>query len=205
MVKPLALAGRKFGRLLAIERGPNNKFGQARWVCLCDCGGQSLTGSTNLVSGKTRSCGCVGAEITAARNFKHGQGSRKKRSRAYTAWKEMNRRVKRDPAYVPKGITVCERWATSFENFFEDLGACPDGYELDRLDNSKGYDPTNVRWATETTQSRNRDFCTTTLEGARAIRADTGSHRELSTRHGVPKGVVKSIRANRSWREEEQQ
>jgi hypothetical protein len=116
----------------------------------------------------------------------------------------MNRRVKRDPAYVPKGITVCERWATSFENFFEDMGACPDGYELDRLDNSKGYDPTNVRWATETTQSRNRDFCTTTIEGARAIRADTGSHRELSIKHGVPKGVVQSIRVNRSWREEEQ-
>jgi len=203
MVKPLSLAGRKFGRLLVVSRGPSTPAGQTRWVCSCDCGGQSLTVGTKLVSGKTRSCGCIGTEVTAARNFKHGQGSRKKRSRAYTAWKEMNRRVKRDPAYAPKGITVCARWATSFENFFEDLGACPDGYELDRLDNSKGYDPTNVRWATEVTQSRNRDFCTTTLEGARAIRADTGTARELAARHGVPKGVVKSIRANRSWREEE--
>lgn len=57
--------------------------------------------------------------------------------------------------YGAKGVTVCDRWRESFQSFYEDMGAPPDGYTLDRIDNSKGYSPDNCRWATVKQQSEN--------------------------------------------------
>lgn len=59
--------------------------------------------------------------------------------------------------YGARGITVCQRWVDSFENFLADMGEKPDpNLTLDRIDNDKGYEPSNCRWADMTTQSNNR-------------------------------------------------
>jgi len=57
--------------------------------------------------------------------------------------------------YVSKGIKVCNRWS-EYSAFLADMGECPDGLTLDRIDNSKGYRPDNCRWADQVTQSNNR-------------------------------------------------
>jgi hypothetical protein len=51
---------------------------------------------------------------------------------------------------------MCERWRDSFENFLSDMGERPEGMTLDRLDNTRGYEPGNCRWADSTTQAVNK-------------------------------------------------
>lgn len=58
--------------------------------------------------------------------------------------------------YGARGIAMCERWRNSFAAFIEDVGPQPSPkHTLDRIDNDKGYEPGNVRWATSKEQSRN--------------------------------------------------
>jgi hypothetical protein len=84
------------------------------------------------------------------------------RALAYKRWYAMVRRCTNpiDAAYKDyggRGISVCQRWADSFEAFYADVGDPPaPGLSLDRIDNDGGYEPGNVRWATWSEQILNR-------------------------------------------------
>ena len=78
----------------------------------------------------------------------------------YKAWLKMRERCKTTKwpiikTYMLRGITVCQRWE-KFENFFADMGPRPHGTSLDRIDNERGYEPGNCRWADRKTQGSNR-------------------------------------------------
>jgi hypothetical protein len=51
--------GRKYGRLTVISRSGSDKWGNAEWLCSCDCGNEKVVNGTLLNSGDTRSCGCL--------------------------------------------------------------------------------------------------------------------------------------------------
>lgn len=82
------------------------------------------------------------------------------KTREYRAWADMITRCT-NPNFIKwkyyggKGVRVCERWLSSFVAFFEDMGECPDGLTLDRIDSTKDYEPGNCRWATSAQQMRN--------------------------------------------------
>lgn len=79
----------------------------------------------------------------------------------YNAWNNIKSRCNNQnhpqrKDYGGRGITVCDRWINSFEDFVADVGRSPGPeYSIDRKDNSKGYEPGNVRWATKVEQARN--------------------------------------------------
>lgn len=77
----------------------------------------------------------------------------------YYSWKAAKTRVynkNRKDAKWYSDITMCQEWTNSFMEFYRDMGKRPEGTTLDRIDNTKGYEPGNCRWATWTEQQLNR-------------------------------------------------
>lgn len=79
----------------------------------------------------------------------------------YKTWLKMRERCNNPRAsqykwYGARGVTVCDRWQDSFENFLSDMGIRPDGMTLDRRDGALGYSPENCTWATHAEQTFNQ-------------------------------------------------
>lgn len=95
----------------------------------------------------------------------------------YMIWGQMIQRCKNrnNPAfknYGGRGIYVCEQWL-NFEIFIKDMGAKPNGFTLDRIDNSKGYSPENCRWSSRAENNKNkRNNIWITLDGVSLVLSD---------------------------------
>lgn len=83
-------------------------------------------------------------------------------TREYQAWQMAKARCFNPGAtgyqkyYGGRGITMCDRWRYSYENFLADMGRCPPKHSLDRWPNPAGnYEPGNCRWATASQQNSN--------------------------------------------------
>lgn len=154
------LAGQTFHYLTVLERAENTKLGKTQWLCRCVCGKKVVVAASDLVRKKspTKSCGCMARQLISESRTTHGMSSHP----AWGVWHSMKQRCSdpNHPAYHNyggRGITVCQEWEKSFENFWEDMGASyRPGLEIDRIDNDKGYYAENCRWTTRKVNSRNK-------------------------------------------------
>lgn len=65
------ITGQRFGMLTVMKRAGTNKYRKALWKCKCDCGRTTVVSSVDLVTGNTKSCGCLGKNY-AKRNLMKG-------------------------------------------------------------------------------------------------------------------------------------
>jgi hypothetical protein len=117
----------------------------------------------------------------------------------FNIWKAMIQRCENPnhthyASYGGRGVVVCERWRNDFEAFAADMGDRPSPrHTIDRMNNQKGYQPGNVRWATPYQQLNNtRRTVYVEWQGKRITLSDAA---EIS---GVDRATI-AWRVNRGW------
>lgn len=184
-----------YGMLTAVHLVERREDKRHKWLFKCECGNEATISVNSVVSGHTKSCGCLLQEVLLKRNTTHGVTQVNKRE--YRSWKDMRARCNnpRDSDYKDyggRGIKYCERW-NDFSLFLLDMGDRPAGFTLDRIDVNGDYGPDNCRWASDKTQANNK-------RNNRFVEIDgvTKTLQEWSDIYGIDRSKVR-YRLNQGW------
>lgn len=161
MGKFVDITGEKYGMLTVVERSTDyvspKGYKSVRWRCVCDCGNETIVRACYLKSGAIRSCGCI--KVTDPNRKTHGGTG----TRLYKIWTGIKKRCynRNDTNYEDyggRGILMCGEWREEFEHFRDWAMShnYSDELTIDRIDNEKGYCPSNCRWADSVTQANNK-------------------------------------------------
>lgn len=157
------LVGKRFGMwtVLALAEAPfrdaDGRSHLTKWKCRCDCGTVKSVAACSLKSGDSPSCGCKTRLVFGKRWVTHGLS----KTPEYGIWSNIKSRTtdmknKSYPDYGGRGICMCDEWLNDFAAFFNYVGFRPSKkHTIDRIDNERGYEPGNVRWAVKITQANN--------------------------------------------------
>lgn len=158
MPKFIDLAGQTFNRLTVLKRAKNDKRKRTLWKCKCICGETVIIRGTHLISGATKSCGCLKNEKIKVLNLTHGMT----KTPEYRCWRHIMIRCYNPSCatfkdYGGRGITVCDEWRHDFMAFYDHVGNRPSQqHSIDRIRNNGNYEPDNTRWTLPVTQANNR-------------------------------------------------
>lgn len=153
--------GKVFGKLTVISDCTREDDKRRYVMAQCDCGSEPFRVSYTHISGKvqhTKSCGCWYEESRGKATITHGM----RNTPMYSVWAAMKARCTNPndrsyQNYGGRGITVCEEWINSFQNFYNDMvDGYQDGVILDRIDNDGDYSKGNCRWTDMSVSNHNK-------------------------------------------------
>lgn len=155
----LSLAGNRYGTATIRDNFKKMLNGGTSWEYGCDCGFIGWAWAEALKRQPNFTCPECRKAIQSKMKTIHGHRG-KKPTRTYSAYQNMHTRCynKNHKSFIThgaRGIIVCDRWH-SFPNFLEDMRECPDGLEVERIDNDGNYEPGNCKWGTDEEQSNNK-------------------------------------------------
>lgn len=190
-------AGQTFNRLTVLSE--YSKKGRIECECMCVCGTIAYVRKSRVITGSTKSCGCLTLEKVVEERRKRFPLDKILTSKPeYKCWVSMIHRCTNTKSqgykdYGGRGITVCDRWLESFDNFYADMGQRPGkGHSLERTDNDAGYGPANCIWATRPVQARNqRNNVWIEHNGIRLIQSEWA--RKFNVRLGELKSKLKTF------------
>lgn len=193
--KALDIAGRRFGRLIAIKPEKYKIGRKTIWLCICDCGNETRASIDKLNSGEKKSCGCL-KKSKAVENLKkikkvHSTHNQSK-TRLYNIYTHMkgrcnNQNNKKYSCYGARGIKVCKEWLESYEKFaaWAKLNGYSDGLTIERIDVNGDYSPQNCKWISMKDQCHNKQ---------NTIRIDDNgellSVKDFSNKYSIPEKTV---------------
>ena len=162
------LTGMVFGNL-TVESFSHSEKGRSVFNCICSCGTSHKTTGNRLMTGNTESCG--GYVHRSERLTKHGKAG----TQVHNAWIGIKQRCLNPNCddfelYGAKGITISEDFK-EFINFYNEIGDPPKSskWSVDRIDNNKGYEQGNIRWATDGQQAQHRLLKSTNKTGITGV------------------------------------
>ncbi len=171
------LTGMKFGHwtVLRLDLGKRHP---TKWLCVCECGQDRTVQAGHLKSGASTNCGCKRVPV-----IKHGQARTGRFSKKYMTWRAIKSRCNHlsHPSSEYYHGLLCTHWQ-NYENFDADVEDPPrDNLTIDRIDNTKGYEPGNVRWVTMDEQHRNQSNCRwIEFEGRRQLLSEWAAELKLN-------------------------
>lgn len=160
------LIGQKYGRLTVLKEVEPDFYvsGNKRaFLCRCECGNEIRVAGDRLLSGNTKSCGCLHKQQLSQSSTKHGFRKNGNVTRLYHTWQNLKNRCENKNLpdykfYGARGISVCNEWRNDFQAFYD--WAMGNGYAenltIDRIDTNGNYEPSNCRWITIQAQQRNK-------------------------------------------------
>ena len=140
------MLGKVFCRLTVTERVPVESLGrhyQARWRCVCECGGVVVRTGSDLRTGRIKSCGCYRRDRAGQLYRKHGLSQ----TAPYTMFYDARKRAAAlDLPFLiePEHIVIPERCPV-LGFLLTTKGQRDTRPSLDRIIPSLGYVPSNVR------------------------------------------------------------
>ena len=179
MPKARDLTNLIFGRLRVVEfagsRRTSGGESKRTWLCVCDCGKETVVDAGAVITGNTISCGCFDRE----RRIKHGMHN----DRFYQIWADMKVRCdvttnQSYSGYGGRGICYDPMWK-DFVNFREDMyDTYQDDLTLDRIDPNGNYCKENCRWLSKSEQGRNKTMLSTNTTGVTGVRKWVDSYND---------------------------
>jgi len=162
-------------------------------LCRCKCGTEKKVARHALKMKLTKGC----------RDCWKNRCNGRIKTPGYKSWRCMKQRClnpnnKSYSRYGGRGITICQRWIDSFDEFIKDMGTPPDFGEppsIERINVDGDYEPENCIWIPFSHQCKNRRNVKLSENDKNIIRKSSVDSALLASRFNVSKSQIRRVRS----------